>query len=461
MTRAGVTRASLSKEVRGQLLLWAACIAALTGALLRPGGLLMSAAVVAYVVGPLAIGAQTVGQEYGYRTMPMLLAQPIDRRRVYALKFLVAAAMMLSVAALASQVFVQEMAAPGMWQRLSVQILPVLGGLLVAPWLTMETRNATAGVLFTASLASITYLGALAGVSFWFDVGERQAQSMILGPWVASLIAFSVVAGWLGARRFTHLEVMDGTPGAIAFPRWSSGRTERTHRPLRALLAKELHLQQLTFVLVAIFTPMSLLLVALQRAIPSWSDAPIPAIVLMYCVCLAIVIGALASADERQYGTLEWQLLQPSPAWRQWTVKVVVAFGLALLFGVALPALLLRFAPGHSPRLQDFAIDVLLLTACSLYVSSLATSGVRAMVLVLPAGFLSAAFIETVERILRWNRLVSSPVISSPQAREAVALLLLLMFGFFNHRAIDRSATRIGVQVVVLALFAFVTVALT
>ena len=53
-----------------------------------------------------------------------------------------------------------------------------------------------------------------------------------------------------------------------------------------------------------------------------------------------ILIGSLASAEERQLGTLEWQTLLPSPAWQQWAVKVGVTFGLALLLGVGLPALL-------------------------------------------------------------------------------------------------------------------------
>lgn len=52
-----------------------------------------------------------------------------------------------------------------------------------------------------------------------------------------------------------------------------------------------------------------------------------------------MLIGALASAEERGLGTLHWQMLQPYAAWKQWTIKVATALTLTALLGVALPAL--------------------------------------------------------------------------------------------------------------------------
>ena len=37
---------------------------------------------------------------------------------------------------------------------------------------------------------------------------------------------------------------------------------------------------------------------------------------------LALLIGSLASAEERQLGTLEWQGLLPMASWKQWAAKV-------------------------------------------------------------------------------------------------------------------------------------------
>ena len=110
---------------------------------------------------------------------------------------------------------------------------------------------------------------------------------------------------------------------------------------------------------------------------------------------LAISIGSLASAEERQLGTLEWQTLLPSPAWQQWAVKVSVTFGLALLLGVGLPALLhgLDGAKDYA-GLQMWRTVVplfVLLTAISLYLSTLCRTAVGALVVSFPT--IAATFI--------------------------------------------------------------------
>ena len=56
---------ALSKEIRGLLPIWAACMAALAGALVsRSDGLLMDAAIAAYIVGPIALGADAARERH-------------------------------------------------------------------------------------------------------------------------------------------------------------------------------------------------------------------------------------------------------------------------------------------------------------------------------------------------------------------------------------------------------------
>ena len=198
---------------------------------------------------------------------------------------------------------------------------------------------------------------------------------------------------------------------------------------------------------------------------------------LLYCMGLAIMIGALASAEERQHGTLDWQLLQPTPAWQQWMVKVGVTLGLALLFGVGLPVLLNQLTPlagFHAlPLTGDLTVVIVLLTAGSLYISSLSSSGVRAMVLSLPIGLAVALFVQMVSGALRWVTLklagrlmadvvtgaVAPPsidfgevVIFAARALSLTLVPLLLWFGFVNHRSSERTVRRIFPQVVSIAL---------
>jgi len=460
MSRGG-WRADLAKEIRGLLPLWAACLAALAGALVRNDGLLHQAAIVAYIVGPVAIGAHAIGQEYAYRTLPMLLSRPVDRRRIYLLKLAVAAVMVASIAALASRVLIKDATASRMWHLTSVQILPVVGGLLMAPWLTAICRNSMAGVLLTTSVASLSHLAAIAIVAWRFGISAEAAQAMILAPWAMAMIVLSLVSGWLGLRRFAHLESIDGA-ASFYLPRWINGADrQRSHQPLRALIVKEVYLQQLTFALAVLFVVLSAVLSLLQRTIPAWSSAPIGAITLLYCMSLAIVIGTMASAEERQLGTLEWQLLQPAPAWQQWLVKTGVALGLALVFALALPGLLMWLSPNPVMHATlHLAVPVVLLTACSLYVSSVSSSGVRGMALSLPAGVATVLFVQSMERTMTALAAYGDIRIPFGDLRFGVALSnaialttlpLLLGFGFVNHRSAEQPFRRVAGQVVVLA----------
>lgn len=448
------------KEVRSQLPLWGACIAALAAAWLMPTRLLHQAAVVAYIIGPLAIGAHTVGQEHAQRTLPALLSQPIDRRRLYRVKLGVAVCMVTAIALAASRVLRPEIRTPGIWYHVTVQSLPALGGICVAPWLAMITRSTIAGMLFPASAAALTFLGSTLAVAWWSDTSASAAQAAVTGPWSLAMIAFCGVAAWLGARRFARLEAIDEPPAAMNLPRWIRGADGiRMQRPIAALVAKEIHLQQLTFVLAAVFLLSCVALGILRRSVPSLSSAPAEAAPLLYCACLSILIGALASAEERQHGTLDCQLLQPTPAWQQWLVKVAVSFALALVFAAALPMVMLRLIANQNVGFwQVLAIGVVLLTAGALYVSSLASSGVRAMVLSLPLGVLTALFIQAAARIARF--LIGASAFSTARNAQpttvayglaAAMTLLLVRLAFVNHTSSDRSPRRVAAQGAMLA----------
>ena len=484
MTAATLSSAPLSKEIRGLLPVWAACMAALAGAFLsRSNDLLLNAAIVAYIVGPLALGAQSIGQEYAYRTLPMLLSQPVDRRRVLFLKFAVLAVMVLTLAALASNVLKDVARQTGMWRQFSVQVLPVLGGLFVAPWVTMICRSSLAGILATGSFASLTFIIQMVIVGAWFGISAEAAQARITGPWSLAMIACCAVGAVLSVRRFIRLEAIEGPLPSLHLPKWWA-RAERTRarQPLRALAAKELHLQQLTFVIAGFFIAGTIVVSVLQTVVPLWVDFPIGVVTQLYWVILAIWIGAIASAEERQAGTLEWQLLQPTAAWQQWTVKVGVALAVALVCGVGAPMLLLRIIPNAGQIVtpsREFALLIVLLTAASIYLSSLSSSGIRAMVLALPVGTALMLWIQAVQGAMRWvtSRLAGramadivtrtfAPVRVDPadlilftlRACALTLVPLLLWFGFVNHTSSERPVRRVVLQGAAIAAIIMVAI---
>ena len=158
-------------------------------------------------------------------------------------------------------------------------------------------------------------------------------------------------------------------------------------------------------------------------------------------------------------------------------VKVGVAFGVALLLAVGLPVLLIQATPQHGfqeIRISgDLMVLVVLLTASGVYISSLSSSGVRAIVVTLPIGMAVAYFIQTVSGALRWVTLkladswmadiVTGAVASSSlhpadvltfaaRALSLTLIPLLLWFGFVNHTSSERTPRRIFQQVAWIAL---------
>ena len=476
MTRAAAWSPALAKEVRGLLPLWAASVAALAAAFLWGRHALMDTGLLAYVTGSIAIGAQSIGQEYSHRTLPMLLAQPADRKRLYLLKFVVSAVMMLTLAALARPVLA-NWGHPDSGQ-LSLVVFTVLSGLFLAPLLTMVCRSSLAGMILGGSVPGCLWVIMLASTVVWFGIDTGEAARLIRDPWTLLMVALCPVAGLLGWRRFAVLEASEAASPALHLPQWLRRRRgARRHSPLGALVVKELHLQQLAMVVVALNIIGWTTLILAQAYIGMLSTFPAGPVMLLYSMGVAIMIGALASAEERHHGTREWQLLQPSPAWQQWMVKVGVSFGLALLFSVGLPVLLIQLTPHESFRAirisGHLTVLVVLLTASSIYISSLCSSGVRAMVLSLPIGMAVAYFMQIVSAMLGWvTGAVAGPwmadivtgAVAPPSAAPGDILIfaaralsvtvapLLLWFGFVNHTSSERTVRRVSRQVALIAV---------
>jgi hypothetical protein len=205
----------------------------------------------------------------------------------------------------------------------------------------------------------------------------------------------------------------------------------------------------------------------LQRSPAIASLIPWGQLNTLYAGLLAVLIGSLASAEERQLGTLEWQTLLPLASWKQFAVKVAVASGLALVAGIGLPTLLAQFAPlphlGGFPRGAVWMLSVIALGLAigSLYVSTLASSGARAVATALPALAGAVVLMRTVEWL--WWRMVRAGLISrhafsdwaprtEDQAQWAMTIIaaaiaaVCLALAYRNHAAIDGGTTRVSTQ---------------
>lgn len=411
----------------------------------------------AYFFGCTALGALAFGHEYSSRTMGLLLSQPVSRNRVFFVKLGVLAVALLALLIVAAGALRRDadptFAAIVLW-------LPPIAALCLAPWFTLVTRTPIAGAVFPLAIAGILLV-----VAEWLGperVGyAREADAFRTAfAWrgLAALSAIGFVMSW---RTFARLQAIDGRGADIAFDAFAaapgvSARGLVRRHPVLKLIAKELRLQQLPLVIAGLYSAAYVVVAALgtSQGHPSLSAIGMT----MYAGVTAILIGSLASAEERHLGTHQWQILLPLAAWKQWVVKAACAISLALLLGVALPWMLASIlplgGPGAGGRDQLFNLKVaapliVAVTSGSLFVSSLSTTGLGAMV-VSVAGFLGVATLfsavaYTLDRAfpaLFWG---GGPFLSR-SARGQVALTLIagvtavaLWLAFRNHRTADRS----------------------
>jgi hypothetical protein len=465
---------AIAKEARALWLAWAACLvlmfaaAAFGDSALEPFVLLKTSfwdlGVAAYFFGTVALGAFSMGLEYSHRTLPMFLTQPVGRLRLLLAKALVLAGMLLVVRAVA-ELLVFSPTGPRLgfvrdeleWLGLEAAMwLPIALAFFVAPWWTMLTRNPIAGTVFTTAVPGLLLLsGELVG---WLQ-GASEAEVERLqhsGLWTGTL-AVCALGAVLGPVTFLRLEVIEGHR-EVRLPPWLRRRTASmdvptTRHPIWHMVKKELHLQQMTFGVVA-FT------VAMGTALFSWHSAEAEkvndvfnAAMVFYTLGTCLLIGSLASAGERQLGTLEWHVMLPVATSKQWLVKVAVVLAVALVTQLGVPAVIDRMSSFDITMGMHFArpeavVGIIVLTAGSLYVSSLFNTSMQAWLVSLALIPALALFIQT----------VLVPIAMAPADRPlppfAIALVLVaavlavvLQFALQNHRSAERGAARVAKQV--------------
>jgi ABC-type transport system involved in multi-copper enzyme maturation permease subunit len=382
-----------------------------------------------FFVGSVALAAMSIGHEYTNRTLPVLLSLPVDRRRVIAAKLLAVAPMLGSLGVL-------TVAIGPAGRGTVIGALSVLAAASLAPWLTMVCRDPLAGAVFALGITGMTHLASLGVVVAWLELFGAVSMSLqafgdrILASGLCVATVVGAVASW---RAFITLQAPGDAASHLARPRWmrsamaldEAGTVQPARRSnaLWLLVTKELRLQQMSIAVAAINVVIWLVTYGIVG--PSSEASGVMAIVaVLYGGLLAILIGALASAEERHLGTLEWQTLLPVAAWRQFVVKAAVALILSLLLAFALPSLLAR---GDVPASPLHAGGVVLLTVGGLLVSSLCSSGTKAMALAVPVLFLAGALVS-------WGMTAFRVRPVGALAIVVVLVGLALPAAFLNHR---------------------------
>jgi ABC-type transport system involved in multi-copper enzyme maturation permease subunit len=467
---------SVRKEIRALAPTWCACAGVIVAGALWRDPRVLTIVALAYGLGCIALGAQSIGHEYSHRTVGLLLSQPATRNRTLLVKFATLGLMVLALTVLAWPVVFIDTT----WFRRSsggdprtVLVLAAMCALGIAPFLSMLCRTVLAAIVFTAAIPGPLFVaGDVVGA--WLYGAEHAAtierfQHALFWRVMVSLCAFAIVACWW---MFSRLEAIEGRGPEFHLPSWLAGAAsadapERYPSATSQLVAKELRIQQVTIPVVVLYVVGYLTLVRFARNTPAVAAA-IDGLSMLYSALIAMLIGALASAEERHMGTLEWQTLQPIPLHRQWAIKVSVVLSLGVIFGAVLPyALRLAVPAPGDPVAREVPMEALnatmviaVMTSISLYVSSLSSSGVRALVLAFPVIVGAGMAIDMLARVFGWvlgpesvRWAAQTTQISFDRssfgwwiAVGVVFVAMALWFASVNHRSVDRPIRRIVVQ---------------
>src|SRR4051812_21674959 len=312
-----------SKEFRALLPVWAAAAFTIgADTVLRGTGMdsLFPLGMFAYIAGSLALGAHVIGHEFTNRTLASLLVQPCRRSSMLLIKASVLAVMLVALGGIARFVLFQSLAHTfGNLPRNPTLYLPLIGGLCVAPYLTMRLRSQMAGVVFTATIPGMTYLLALLGGVIIYGTGTAAAETLALAVWTPAMWIFAAAGAVLSARSFMRLQDTEGGREELRLPRWFTPTEASPIRPPLWMLAKkELRLQQMTFAMVAVYAPIwTGLTVAGRLNLDLAWQFPMRGVGMLYFALLPLVIGSLASAQERHLGMLQSQAMLPVPRAQQ------------------------------------------------------------------------------------------------------------------------------------------------
>lgn len=335
----------------------------------------------AFGFGVMLLGLAPFGQEFSLGTFPSLLAQPLQRNRIWLTKLLLISAAALFallvfvfsihlrldsiLSAVTQQIQDLELSANHFnninlpwylnfqksliadlhsfvfWR---VGFILVLVGLAGGLWTSLLFRQTGAALWFT-----ILVPGAIFVCVDWF-MPENSAHNFVA---FVTLGIYSV-AGFVWARRmFMEAQDAQWLGGTISLSGLGSSRVEvdsaraRSWGPLRALLRKELQSQQINFLIA-----FGLLVLHLCTLASRWFHTGpknsqlrfvLEAIPYLWLL-LPWLLGSVAVAEERKLGTMESQMCLPASRRLQFIVKFCVAMVLGVVLGAAVPWLIERAA---------------------------------------------------------------------------------------------------------------------
>ncbi len=339
------------------------------------------------------------GSEFHYRTLSVVLAQPVRRTDIWAEKLTVALVAALS-ATFVYKVSLHNLfeAEPLIW---TVAVMLLITTLCSAAYWTLLTGSTIGGIIL-----SMFGAGCVLAVFALTGNGFRPED------WNASQLTVMTVAGfcyagvmlWLGRRKMTLFQDKAGTAGDDLLTAGLSHMPDALTRPFESrpteafvnLIRKEFRLLRPVW-LVAFLSILSTAMLSSLLTVVQPQSMTARVIVILTLACAGtfttlttVLSGSLSVGEERTAGTQLWHLTLPISIRRQWAIKLGVGLFTALV--CALPVLGIVKAMGLGlndyPDLRETTAAVLLVSLAAFWCACAAGATIRAILWVCPVVFL-------------------------------------------------------------------------
>jgi hypothetical protein len=423
-----------------------------------------------YILGCTLLGAVVFGSEWNHRTMDLLLVQPVSRTRLWRDKMRVLCFTLVTMGVaflpgLLSQrnEMVEYLGSPygAVWI-----VFPVFWTLGVGPFFSLCLGSGIGGFVFSI-LAPFGWIGGMLFLlpSGWKIIAYENSEFGYFVPMVeffvfaVPLILFAI-AGWRLARyRFYHLETVGTANKALQLTDWvfglfkTSEASGEKRSALGMLIRKEFRLHEISDIVASFTTLVSAITAAYFLAYNAICAEPmngsIPGntiliLAMLTAIIIPLTVGASAVSEERQMGMLDWHLTLPPSRLRQWSIKMIVAYGHHIVLGMVLPLSMLAASEwicetkpyvlnidfhDYSSYMPVLAASMMGVTV-SLFASSLAKTTLRAILIGIGTIMLATTIAGTMLASNEYYHFFDS---DSGMGRDALIIAISLGAGSFKY----------------------------
>jgi hypothetical protein len=294
----------------------------------------------------------TIGRESSLNTFSSLLAQPVERMRIWQIKLSVLAVAFLTVFAVWLAAFgiafinsnVDASDRENSYNLFITVCLIATATFTGGLWTTLLLRQ-LAGAFWLTLLVPAT----LSGFSGIF-LADSESSSIVIAV-LSVVIGIYSIAGFLFARwLFFRAQDAGWSGGIIALPEWKflaerdkTAEAVRTRKPIFALLKKEVQLQQGVLTGAAGLLVLHVGILVLRAVHQFRRDSAgeiLTSIFWMLWLVLPVIIGSFAVAEERKLGVMESQLCLPASRRVQFAIKTLLTLFMGVFLGGVMPMLL-------------------------------------------------------------------------------------------------------------------------